>query len=289
MQHPNWNDLRVLLAIGRHGSLSAAAGALNIDATTVSRRVLALQHAFGTQLIERLGDGSYQLTPTGETAAAQAEVMERELGDLLAKATGQDASFIGQVRLSMVPVLINRIVIPAAPAFLKQHPELELHLNPDIRNLSLSRRETDMAIRLARPSGTDMRVKTRRLGVLKHAIYAPAAADQDPTTQPWVTYSDELAFLPQAQWMKQEIRRMSDPLSQLHVGDAQGAVEAVANQTGRTVLPRIIGDADDRLKRQTDVPHPPDFEREVWLMVRADLADLARYRAVGDWLAQVFG
>ncbi|MCP5086642.1 MAG: LysR family transcriptional regulator [Rhodobacteraceae bacterium] len=288
MQQPNWNDLRILLAIAQHNSLAGAASALKIDATTVSRRLSALQSAFGAQLIERLGDGSYQLTPVGQSAAAQAEVMERELSDLQSRATGQDVSLTGQVRLSAVPMLINRLLIPAAPDFLDLHPGLELHLNADNRNLSLSRREADMAIRLARPRGTEMQIKTRRLGVLMHAIYGPKNAQNVPSSLPWITYSEELVFLPQAQWMKQEAGRTGDPVSPLRVSDAEAAIEAVANRIGRTVLPKIVGDADARLTQQKDAQHQPEFVREIWLMVRADLAKLARYRAVGDWLSGLF-
>ena len=57
MAEPDWNDLRVLLAVGRTGKLSAAAIKLRADHATVSRRISALEDALQVKLLERRSTG----------------------------------------------------------------------------------------------------------------------------------------------------------------------------------------------------------------------------------------
>jgi len=53
----NWDDLRVFLAVARASSLSAAAAALGVNQSTVSRRLAAMEADLDTRLIERRADG----------------------------------------------------------------------------------------------------------------------------------------------------------------------------------------------------------------------------------------
>ena len=51
----DWNDLKYLLALKRAGTLAGAARALSVDHSTVSRRLVALEEAIGSQLLQRRG------------------------------------------------------------------------------------------------------------------------------------------------------------------------------------------------------------------------------------------
>ncbi|MBV9248549.1 MAG: LysR family transcriptional regulator, partial [Acetobacteraceae bacterium] len=52
-----WDDLRVFLAIARHGSLTAAARALRVTQPTMGRRLEILEERLGTRLFERRPTG----------------------------------------------------------------------------------------------------------------------------------------------------------------------------------------------------------------------------------------
>ena len=54
MRHMDWDDLRFFLAVASAGSLSAAARALNVNTTTVLRRIANLEQALDARLFERL-------------------------------------------------------------------------------------------------------------------------------------------------------------------------------------------------------------------------------------------
>src|SRR5688572_21110514 len=67
----DWNDLRFLQAVRDRGTLAAASETLRVDATTVRRRIDALERALGIRLLERTKLG-VALTPAGERAYAAA-------------------------------------------------------------------------------------------------------------------------------------------------------------------------------------------------------------------------
>ena len=55
MTDPEWSDFKVVLALGRSGSVAGAARILGVDASTVSRRLAAAETAMGAVLIVRGG------------------------------------------------------------------------------------------------------------------------------------------------------------------------------------------------------------------------------------------
>ena len=152
MQLKNWNDLRYLLAIKRSSTITAAARLLSVDDTTVSRRLAALQVASGSTLFSRQPDGRLRLTASGDAIAQCAEIMERQVDLTNASLGAGHGQYAGSVKLTSVPIVANRLLVPAIGKLLDRHPALQLELIPESRDLSLSRREADLAIRLARPS-----------------------------------------------------------------------------------------------------------------------------------------
>ena len=195
----NWNDLRYVLAISRGGTLAAAARLLGVDDTTVARRLAAMQEATGTRLYQRLRDGTLQLTTAGKRIALHAEKIEREIGALDGALKSADDAVSGIVRITSVPIIVNHILVPAADSLLQRHPKLRLELVADPKDLSLTRRETDLALRLARPKTGGTKVMARRVGTIRYDVYVSASCSlREAKTLPWVTYDDSMAHLPQA-------------------------------------------------------------------------------------------
>src|SRR5258706_3550703 len=218
MQAMEWSDLRYLLAVARTGTLSGAARRLGVNQTTVSRRLAGAQRALGARLFDRR-DGALVPTLAGTRALQRAERVERELEALQAAVAGDDTAITGTVRITAVPILINRLLIPTLPRLTRRHPDLRIELIAEPRNLSLTRREADIALRLARPDrGTAL---ARRIGRLDYAVFA--AARQRVESLPWITYEDGLAHLPQARWMTAH----GGATAALQVNDAEGSVQAV--------------------------------------------------------------
>lgn len=291
MQIKNWDDLRLLLAVKRGISFSGAARLLGVDSTTVSRRLSAFQTSLDTRLYQRLPDGSLQLTPQGESLALQAETMDRQI-DLIGEALGQPAEACsGTVRLTSVPIIVNRLLAPQMGRLISDNPELTMELVPDSRDFSLTRREADMAVRLARPSAGGHHVKARRIGLLDYAVYALRSLPSDEAAElPWITYEDGMSHIPQARWMMHASKTAGGQLAGLRVQDAETAYEAVLAGLGRSVLPRMIGGQDKRLRElDKEEGTPPLPSRELWLLVHADLVRLRRISTVTAWIESVLG
>jgi DNA-binding transcriptional LysR family regulator len=285
----NWNDLRYLLAVWRGQTLTNAARRLNVDDTTVSRRLAALQAMMGTQLVQRQGDGRLMLTPAGEVVAQRAEAMEQQFASIR-EVVGLDRDpCAGTIRVTSVPILINRLFVRLVGALLERHPGLIIELVPDSHDLSLTRREADLAIRLARPATGGTSVKARRIGALKYAAYTSTAVKlRDVQHLPWITFDEAMSHLPQARWIARAVKDVPRNISGLRVHDAETALEAAAAGLGITLLPTAIADRDTRLRPVPSIgaaqPCPP---RDIWLLAHADQIELARVSIVINWVEGV--
>lgn len=119
--------LRVLVAVARHGSVTAAARELNYAQPSVSHHLARLEAETGVRLIQRAGRG-IRLTDAGRLLADRAaEVLGRldAAENELAAHAGLSA---GRVRLAAFPSALGTIV-PAAAAMLRaEHPGLDVRL-----------------------------------------------------------------------------------------------------------------------------------------------------------------
>lgn len=274
MQDMEWSDLRYVLAIARAGTLSAAARRLGVNQTTVSRRLAAAETSLGARLFDR-GDAMFVPTRQGDEVLRRAAQIETDFDAIERGIGGSDAVVAGSVRVTAVPILVNRLLIPALPNLYAAHPRLQIELIAEPRNLRLTRREADIALRLARPeSGTAL---ARRLGQLDYAVYAPARKSGD---LPWITYDDSLSHLPQARWIAAATPAGD---AKLLVNDAEAILQAVGAGLGRSLLPCFAAMGGKRLKRLSGAK--PVLSREIWLMVHRDLRHQARIAAVIDWLS----
>lgn len=276
----NWNDLRVALAIVREGTLSAAGRSLGVDQTTVTRRLAALEQALDARLFDRR-DGRLIPTAAGEEVIARAERAEVELAALERDVAGRDTKPGGLVRLTSVPTLANRLLAPRTGELFRAYPDIELDLIAEPATLSVTRREADIALRLARPTEDGM--IARRLGAILYAPYARTDLwdASIPDEMPWITYEDSFAGIPQAKWIAREGKQ---PLSPLRVNDGEPILQAVLAGLGRTLLPVFVGAGEARLTCLGGAV----TGREVWLVVHPHVRRSARIDAVVAWIDGIF-
>lgn len=277
MQELNWNDLRFVLAVARCETLAGAARRLDVNESTVGRRLAQAEDRLAARLFERTA-GRLLPTEVGQTVLASAEQIEQEIQALETKIAGNDHRAAGLVRVTSVPLLVNRALMPALPALLADNPQLRVELIAEPRDLSLSKREADIALRLARPS-KESRAIARKVGRLDYAVYGPAG--QDPNPLPWITYDDSMADLPQRRWMDAQGDASQAP-PPVTVNDAEAIVTGIKAGFGKSLLPVAIADQAPGLARAND--DPPPLTRELWLMVHPELRQLTRVRVVMDWI-----
>ena len=74
----DWDDLRYVLAVARHGSAGGAARALDVAHATVLRRIQAIEQDFGMRIFERLPTGLV-VTESGRVLLAAAESIDKTI------------------------------------------------------------------------------------------------------------------------------------------------------------------------------------------------------------------
>jgi DNA-binding transcriptional LysR family regulator len=282
----DWDDLRLVLAVAREGTLSGAARSLRVTHSTVFRRLGAIERDLGVRLFERFRDG-YSATPAGETAAALAARFADDFVALERRLAGHDLRPSGTVRIATTDTICT-MLMRHVPALRAAHPEIRLEITMSNAMANLTRREADVAIRpVPEPPET---LVGRRIANIAHAIYGSPAylarrSGRDPSNYDWVGLDDSLATTMIGRWMHGNVL---DGRIALRVDALPALRDAARAGMGVVLLPCYLGDEDDQLCRILPVA-VPDAQSALWLLTHSDLRRTARIRAVMDFLATAIG
>lgn len=280
----NWDDLRYFQKVAETGGLSPAARFMKVNAATVGRHVEALEAQLGQKLFERTYQG-YRTTEAGERLLRWAQRVQGEFAEIQAVFAGRTEAAAGSVSVATTEPLAVHFLIPSLVELAQRHPAIEIEVATDIAPVNLSRREADVALRLARP--TQGNLLARRIGEVGYALYAsPDYLDRHGTPAAtgfaghrviaWPIGHDRLA---QANWMGEVAGTAT---AALRTTSGISRMAAARAGLGIALLPCLmVGDADGLVRIAIDPP-PPSLE--LWVAAHGDLAHLPRVRAVLDHL-----
>jgi DNA-binding transcriptional LysR family regulator len=278
----DWRDLRIVLAVDRHGSLGEAGRALRIDPTTVSRRVTALEEALGVPLFTREG---WRPTDAGRRVVEAAARMAQEVRALTHDIDSASSRVQGTVRITTLDYVASWFLAPRLRSLRDLHPDLVVELRCTDQVLDLHAGQADIALRLMRPTEAGTRI--RRLFRIPLGLYGardyvePRGWSPLPPDAPadLVIIGPPDSTLAEAQWLRARV-----PAGRVAAAttDVATAYELVARGVGLGVLATAAGDANPALVR-LDTDAPP-LDRSLWRAVPESLADAPRIRAVLDWL-----
>lgn len=279
----DWRDLRIALAVDRHGTLTAAGAALGIDPTTVSRRIGALEEALGVSLFRRGSDG-WSPTEAGLRMLAHAARMAEEVRALAHDVDLAVARVEGTVRLTMLDEVASWFLAPHVGALRIRHPELALELICTEKVLDLARGRADIALRLMRPTEAGMRV--RRLGTVAIGLFgAPAFLARTPVPSlPSEAEVDIVTLgpidrpVPELKWVRSLLPRARVVVS---TNSLPTAHELVRRGVGLGVLAVPSATAAGLIRLDGGVV---PVSRPLWRVVPDSLADAPRIKAVLEWL-----
>src|SRR5262245_4241492 len=119
--------LRVLDAVARHGSVTAAARELHYSQPSVSHHLARLEAETGAQLLQRVGRG-IRLTQAGRLLADRAAEIIGRLDAADAELSTHVGLTAGRVRLAGFASAVGSLVPPAAALLAARHPGLRLSL-----------------------------------------------------------------------------------------------------------------------------------------------------------------
>jgi DNA-binding transcriptional LysR family regulator len=148
------NALRAFEAVARHGSFTAAAQALQVSQSALSRHVAAVETLLGVQLFERRPH-ALSLTPAGERllpAVIRAlDGLEAALNDV----RRPDSIPLRTLRVQMPPTFATQVAVPLLREFLDSSPEIEVDVvSPYGVGAPLT--GVDVAVVYSRPMVTDL-------------------------------------------------------------------------------------------------------------------------------------
>ncbi|MDH3444823.1 MAG: LysR family transcriptional regulator [Deltaproteobacteria bacterium] len=279
----DWDDLRYVLAIGRTGTLSGAARALEVTHSTVFRRIGLIEERMGVRIFERFRDG-YTLTSAGEEIVRVAKGVEENVSDLERRILGRDMRPSGIVRVTTTDTLLARLLPAMFAAFRGSHPEIDLEVIVSNEFISLTKRDADVAIRAtSQPTET---LVGRRICNIATAVYASrsylarASSHVGLTTDPWVSPDDSLPHLLSARWLRSLRPEVS---VSCRVNTVLGMLEAAKAGMGLAALPCFLADLEPSLVR---IKSPiKELTTQLWLLTHKDLRRVARIRAFLDFMA----
>jgi DNA-binding transcriptional LysR family regulator len=283
----DWDDLRFVLAVARQGSALRAARVLNVNQTTVIRRIAHIEADVGADLFESNQNGQV-LTPLGQRVAAAAERVESEVAALEDAIAAQQRVISGSIRFTSSEVYANGIIVPFLKEFRKQYPGIAVELVAADRRLDLSRNEADVALRASsQPEGGG--IVAQRVPDAGWALYCSRAyADEfsvpaSPKAlngHSIIGLEGGMSNLPAFMWLKQNA---PDASISTHSNSLTNLVSALKAGLGIGPLPCFVGDAEPDLLRC--FAPIPELTAQVWLIVREDIKQAPHVRAFVDSLS----
>lgn len=280
-----WDDLRHFLAIARHRTLTGAAHALGVQQSTMGRRLEAIELRAGARLLEKTPSG-FVLTASGEAILANVERIEAEALAIERAITGKDVKLDGTVRLTAVETLTVVMLTPIVTAFRAKYPGIVIDLVTDMRPLSLTKREADIALRLFRFTQHDLAV--RKVAEFSTAIYAsrsyldrrgmPDFAAGAPGHDVLQLNEEQMAS-PEMTWFA-GITGQAKPA--LRANSRYALRAAAETGMGLVCLPCYLGASPELIPLATPTVAPV---RELWMGVHNDIRHAPRIRAVTEFIA----
>lgn len=277
----NWDDLRIVLAVARHGSHSAAARALGLAQPTIGRRMRGLEESLGAPLFERSALG-LKATALGRSLLAEiAPIEERVLA--AERIVDSGASRLeGEVRVTASDWLAVRVLPAALADVAARTPELRVDLVAGPGLASLTRNETDIALRPRRFEANG--VYQRAIGRVDFALYTSRtylAKHGEPTRtnggagHSFVSMDDDEGAIADVDWLR---RTMPRARIAMRANGREPLAALAARGVGVACLPSLVGDAVSGLVKVTSVEGVP--ARTLWLGVHRDRRALPRVAAV---------
>lgn len=274
MNKMNWDDIRYVLAVSREGSLNSAASKLGVTHATVLRRVAAFEQRYGLRIFEKSQAGYQPLVEAQEIFRA-IEAVETAALRLERVTTGTEQSPSGLVRIASTDSL-SQIVLPTlVKVITKRFPKISISVLSGNSHHDLTRLSADIVIRPTAKLSEGL--VGRRVGQLDFGIYATNAKMQN-----WLSLRGALKRSKPALWMAANL-----DLKQVSVGADSFIVlkELVALGLGKSFLPTLVADKDERLVRIS--ADDPKISVPIHVATLEEVAETPRFKLVQDTLVEL--
>lgn len=221
------NLLRAFEAAARLGSFKEAGDELCVTASAISQQVKALEEQLEVELFVRQPRGLV-LTDTGARYADGIRPHLAALDDISRNLQTTPQHRV--LRVTLMPPLASRIVLPRLADFQARHPDIELRLDTRVREIDLQQRQADLAVRYGTPPWPGCAAE-KLADLYVQPICPPAmAVALDLVAQPLQLRRAPLVHMTERpdSWPQffAQLGLKPEPAREFHVDDYPAAIEA---------------------------------------------------------------
>jgi DNA-binding transcriptional LysR family regulator len=285
----DWDKLRIFHAVADAGSFTHAGTELLLSQSAVSRQISALEEDLHVPLFHRHARGLI-LTEQGEVLYRTAHEVFTKLAAAKTRLMDSKEKPSGDLRITTTVGLGSVWLTPRMTEFMELYPDIKVTLLLDDRELDLSMREADVAIRLRRPTQPDL--IQRKLFTVHHHIYAAPdyikkhgipKSVEDLDNHKILIFGETEGYLTDMNWL-QIVGRPEGSLRPvaMRVNNAYGLRRAVQAGAGIASLADYIVAADTNVV-QIDLPlEAPQFD--TYFVYPEELKETKRVTVFRDFL-----
>ena len=267
----NWDDLKFVLAMIRHGTMSAAARQLNTNVATVSRRLERMALALDASLFEKRGQ-HFVATDAARRLGELAEEMDQRLRAELSGLHDQAEAPVA-LELAAPPAVHAHYVLPHLVELTADMPNVLLTLTDKVFAQGLG--DADLQIRIGRPEGG--RLKARKFRDYALRVYH---REDRPLGGQWIGLSHRY---PDADYLR-KIHPEAHPHPRYRVEEMPFLYQAVRTTGLPGLLPDFMIQEGDGLVL-ADLPGN-ELEGELWIAYHETRHGDATLRSAVDWLCR---
>lgn len=283
----DWDEYRYFLALARTESVRGAADVLQVNPSTVTRRLEQLEQRLGVVLFTRASAG-LRMTDAGRGIVASVTDAGEQLLAVDRRLEGQDQRLEGRVRLALPDVLASNFVLTDLTDFVGEYPQIDLELVPGYQNLPVGDGGVDLAIRATESPPEHLIGR----GLTRFALAVYGSKDYLQDRMPGA-HGRGMAWIEWAQ--KGEVMDLYRELRQTYFPEAEVHIRcdhihmhhaAVRAGLGLAVLPCFLADEDDSLQRLPDMPLRAG--PTLWMLLHPDARSVRRLQLLMEVLRDVF-
>lgn len=268
----NWDDLRFFVSLIENKTASSAAKELNVNYTTVCRRIERLEFALKQKLVY-YKENCYYPTLEGEILYQKSKDIALSLKDIK-KYSRADSHLKQTITISSTPSITEKIVIPNLKNFLSLYPQLKVNYLLSNKISNIHKRECDIAIRFvnnAKPEGEH----------LKDILYHECCShDYDKQgNEKIIAYNYELKKLPENNYI---LQKYGENCVSMEVNTLNALYTSIKSGYGVGLLPEYL--VDDSIKiRAKNV-----FSKKLNLICSDRLKQITLGKIIMEELVKIF-
>lgn len=212
------DNIRTLLLVARHGSFAAAARVLDVDPSSVSRTIAALEEDLGLRLFQRT-TRKLSVTEEGALYISRIGPLIEEFDQARDEAARRQKAPAGTLRMTASVAFTQECIVPYLGEFSRSFPEITVELLPSDANMDLVANDIDLAFRLSAAPTGDL-ISSRVMQTRYRVVCAPDYIAKNPALKTPQDLSDCACLrfaLPdfRSRWL---FRKESGPVTEVAVG-----------------------------------------------------------------------